>query len=83
MKLLNYYPPNQTIAHLGTVIDGKTVDLTSTFPRERPSASADRVAVEAVRYAPPVDERCRIFCVGLNYADHAAENKVEYQSIVF
>jgi len=32
--------------------------------------------IESVKYAPPVDERCRIFCVGLNYADHAAENKL-------
>ena len=32
--------------------------------------------LEAVRYAPPVDDVCRIFCVGLNYADHAAENKL-------
>src|SRR5207302_2626177 len=34
------------------------------------------IAVDEVRYAPVVDERCRIFCVGLNYADHAAENKL-------
>jgi 2-keto-4-pentenoate hydratase/2-oxohepta-3-ene-1,7-dioic acid hydratase in catechol pathway len=33
-------------------------------------------ALQEIRYAPPVDERCRIFCVGLNYADHAAENKL-------
>jgi 2-keto-4-pentenoate hydratase/2-oxohepta-3-ene-1,7-dioic acid hydratase in catechol pathway len=32
--------------------------------------------IDEIRYGPPVDERCRIFCVGLNYADHAAENKL-------
>jgi 2-keto-4-pentenoate hydratase/2-oxohepta-3-ene-1,7-dioic acid hydratase in catechol pathway len=32
--------------------------------------------IDEIRYAPPIDERCRIFCVGLNYADHAAENKL-------
>lgn len=34
------------------------------------------VPMDRVKYAPPVDEFCRIFCVGLNYADHAAENKL-------
>lgn len=34
------------------------------------------VPIDCVKYAPPVDERCRIFCVGLNYADHAAENNL-------
>lgn len=30
----------------------------------------------SVRYAPLADRDCRIFCVGLNYADHAAENNL-------
>ncbi len=33
-------------------------------------------SLETARYAPPLDDRCRIFCVGLNYADHAAENNL-------
>lgn len=32
--------------------------------------------LSSVRYAPLVDRDCRIFCVGLNYADHAAENNL-------
>lgn len=32
--------------------------------------------LESIRYAPLVDRDCRIFCVGLNYADHAAENNL-------
>lgn len=32
--------------------------------------------VDQIEYAPLVDDRCRIFCVGLNYADHAAENNL-------
>lgn len=40
------------------------------------SRTGTATALKEVRYAPPVDERCRIFCVGLNYADHAAENKL-------
>lgn len=39
-------------------------------------AAAASMPLDGIRYAPPVDERCRIFCVGLNYADHAAENKL-------
>lgn len=39
-------------------------------------AAKRSMPIERVKYAPPVDERCRIFCVGLNYADHAAENKL-------
>lgn len=32
--------------------------------------------LDSVRYAPLADRECRIFCVGLNYADHAAENNL-------
>jgi len=34
------------------------------------------VTADEIEYAPLVDDRCRIFCVGLNYADHAAENNL-------
>lgn len=33
-------------------------------------------ALDSIQYAPLVDEDCRMFCVGLNYADHAAENNL-------
>ena len=32
--------------------------------------------LDSIRYMPLVDRHCRIFCVGLNYADHAAENNL-------
>lgn len=32
--------------------------------------------LDSIRFAPLVDRDCRIFCVGLNYADHAAENNL-------
>lgn len=35
-----------------------------------------RLGLDEIHYAAPIDERSRIFCVGLNYADHAAENKL-------
>ncbi len=40
------------------------------------SSGADTVALEALRYAPLVSRESRIFCVGLNYADHATENNL-------
>lgn len=32
--------------------------------------------VSSLKHAPLVNRDCRIFCVGLNYADHAAENNL-------
>ena len=43
---------------------------------EKASGSRVGTRINQIRYVPPIDERCRIFCVGLNYADHAAENKL-------
>lgn len=34
------------------------------------------VPLAEIRHAPLVDRDCQLFCVGLNYADHAAENKL-------
>ncbi len=47
---------------------------TETLLRERGKAGA--LALAELRHAPLVDRDCRIFCVGLNYADHAAENNL-------
>jgi 2-keto-4-pentenoate hydratase/2-oxohepta-3-ene-1,7-dioic acid hydratase in catechol pathway len=38
--------------------------------------SAATLPLAALRYAPLVERDARIFCVGLNYADHAAENNL-------
>lgn len=43
---------------------------------EDPSRAMARTTPDEVDYAPLVDGRSRIFCVGLNYADHAAENNL-------
>lgn len=32
--------------------------------------------LKEVRHAPLLDRACQVFCVGLNYADHAAENNL-------
>ena len=43
---------------------------------EHSSGTGARITPDQIGYAPLVDDRCRIFCVGLNYADHAAENNL-------
>lgn len=39
-------------------------------------AAGEGIPLAEVRYAPLVDRDCQLFCVGLNYADHAAENNL-------
>src|SRR5512146_3517849 len=34
------------------------------------------IPLNGVRHAPLAARDCQLFCVGLNYADHAAENKL-------
>lgn len=43
---------------------------------EHSSGTRASITPDQMEYAPLVDDRCRIFCVGLNYADHAAENNL-------
>lgn len=48
--------------------------------RNRTSAvlqsAGDGMSLGGLRHAPLVDRDCQLFCVGLNYADHAAENNL-------
>ena len=48
--------------------------------RRRIKEGAGRIkaclGLDEIHYAAPIDELSRIFCVGLNYADHAADNKL-------
>jgi 2-keto-4-pentenoate hydratase/2-oxohepta-3-ene-1,7-dioic acid hydratase in catechol pathway len=39
-------------------------------------SAGDGVPLGELRHAPLVDRDCQLFCVGLNYADHAAENNL-------
>lgn len=38
--------------------------------------SAESISLEGLKYASLVEPDARVFCVGLNYADHAAENNL-------
>ena len=52
-------------------------DAEELVGRWQASGGADAVALGSVRQAPLVARDVRIFCVGLNYADHAAESNLE------
>lgn len=54
--------------------DARSRTLSASKMAEKQSASWQ--ALDSIQYAPLVDRDCRIFCVGLNYADHAAENNL-------
>jgi acylpyruvate hydrolase len=45
--------------------------------QERGRADGERLPLSAIRFAPLVTAPEKIFCVGLNYADHAAEGGLE------
>ena len=40
------------------------------------AAAGSPVSLKGLRHAPLIEPDARIFCVGLNYADHAAENNL-------
>lgn len=73
--------------HHAAVLHGEQVELLPhPSLRELLATSPDlgqvsnggpRVALEDVRILPPVPEPEKIVCVGLNFADHAAEAKME------
>ena len=92
MKLLNYYSEagekalgavesdrvyNLTsagFASLGALLRGG--DAAVEKARELRKDPAQSVPLADVKHAPLVEPDARVFCVGLNYADHAAENNL-------
>lgn len=50
--------------------------LTAELLRSERARETRQLDMKNLKLAPLVDADCRIFCVGLNYADHAAENKL-------
>jgi 2-keto-4-pentenoate hydratase/2-oxohepta-3-ene-1,7-dioic acid hydratase in catechol pathway len=44
--------------------------------RELLQSTGTGIPLGEIRHAPLVDRDCQLFCVGLNYADHAAENNL-------
>lgn len=69
-------------AVIATGIDGAMVDLIAQWlavkPRlEQQAREGKRTPLSAVRLLAPVQRPGKIFAIGLNYADHIAESKVE------
>jgi acylpyruvate hydrolase len=52
------------------------VDAMSTARQKAASTPTLSLALAGLRHAPLIEPDARIFCVGLNYADHAAENNL-------
>ena len=50
-------------------------------PRLESALSAEAVSLEDVDLLPPVTDPEKIVCIGLNYADHAAEAGIEPPSV--
>jgi acylpyruvate hydrolase len=92
MKLLNFYSEagekalgavegdrvydltRAGFASLGALLRGGDAALTKA--RELLKTPAPSVPLADVKHAPLVERDARVFCVGLNYADHAAENNL-------
>lgn len=65
-------------ASVGALLRGGEAALAAARElRERlMKASANSVPLAGLHHAPLVEADARVFCVGLNYADHAAENNL-------
>ena len=92
MKLLNFYSEagekalgavegdrvydltRAGFASLGALLRGGDAALTKA--RELLKTPAQSLPLADVKHAPLVERDARVFCVGLNYADHAAENNL-------
>lgn len=66
-------------------IDGAMIDIIANWDARKDAIahttrSAERLPLSAVRLLAPVARPGKIFAIGLNYADHIAESKVETPS---
>jgi 2-keto-4-pentenoate hydratase/2-oxohepta-3-ene-1,7-dioic acid hydratase in catechol pathway len=83
------------VARAGVLIDGSVVDISSRFRSvlsvihggdEALSAAQSlisdaRTPLDTVKLLAPLPDPPRIFCVGLNYRDHAVESKMEIPKV--
>lgn len=93
MKLVTFVEGDKA-ARPGLVVDGGIVDLGAegfkdaiAFMAAAPSVQADvakkkpTIALEAVKLMAPVPAPPRIFGIGVNYAEHAAESGTQVQRV--
>jgi 2-keto-4-pentenoate hydratase/2-oxohepta-3-ene-1,7-dioic acid hydratase in catechol pathway len=83
------------VARAGVLVDGSIVDISSRFRGvlsvihggdEALSAAQSlisdvRTPLDTVKLLAPLPDPPRIFCVGLNYRDHAVESKMEIPKV--
>src|SRR5579884_3219982 len=81
----------------GALVNDAVVDLSSRFrsvlsiilggaeafsaAKELATAAASRFSLEEVKLLAPLPDPPRIFCIGLNYRDHAVESKMEIPKV--
>src|SRR5579883_1729567 len=81
----------------GALVNDAVVDLSSRFrsvlsiilggaeafsaAKELATAAASRFSLEEVKLLAPIPDPPRIFCIGLNYRDHAIESKMEIPKV--
>jgi 2-keto-4-pentenoate hydratase/2-oxohepta-3-ene-1,7-dioic acid hydratase in catechol pathway len=96
MKLVSF-SETSGIARAGVLVDDSIADVSSRFRSvlsmihggaEALSAAANlastanaRIPLDQVRLLAPLQDPPRIFCVGLNYRDHAVESKMEIPKV--
>jgi 2-keto-4-pentenoate hydratase/2-oxohepta-3-ene-1,7-dioic acid hydratase in catechol pathway len=96
MKLVTFSDANGT-SRPGALLNGKVADLSSSFSSvlsiihgaaEALSAAVSiaantstHIAANKVKLLAPIQHPPRIFCVGLNYRDHAVESKMEIPKV--
>jgi len=94
MKLVTFAEANG-VARPGLLVDGSVVDLSSRFHgvlsvihggdealnAAQSLVSDARVPLDTVKLLAPLPDPARIFCVGLNYRDHAVESKMEIPKV--
>jgi 2-keto-4-pentenoate hydratase/2-oxohepta-3-ene-1,7-dioic acid hydratase in catechol pathway len=85
------------IARPGVLIDGAIVDVSSRFrsvlsiihggaealraAKDLLAAASSQIPLDQARLLAPLQDPPRIFCVGLNYRDHAVESKMEIPKV--
>jgi 2-keto-4-pentenoate hydratase/2-oxohepta-3-ene-1,7-dioic acid hydratase in catechol pathway len=96
MKLVTFSEASG-IARPGVLVDGSVVDISSRFrsvlsvihgggealntAKGMAEASNAKIPLDQVKLLAPLQDPPRIFCIGLNYRDHAVESKMEIPKV--
>ena len=96
MKLVTFSDASG-IARVGVLVDGSVIDLSSRFrsvlsiihggaealdaANKLAADASSQIPLDEVKLLAPLQDPPRIFCVGLNYRDHAVESKMEIPKV--